>query len=420
MIDLFVFAALLLAFALSSRRLERIWVGAPLAFTFAGFVVVELRGSTFGLQPSVVHHLAEAVLVVLLFHDASQVRLADLRAEAGIVGRLLLIGLPLTIGAGYVLGSLLFPALGAGLLLFLAAALAPTDAGLGAATVANPVVPLRVRSVLNVESGLNDGLATPIVVTGLAVAAGHATDAGGFVFEIVVGVVVGTAVGVSGGKWMMAADKHGWTTKDGCAIAMVVLPFLAYLGATLLDANGFIAAFVAGLAFASVAASLAHREDTGTVIESVGDGLGAAVWYVFGAVIGPVVADIAGWEPVLFAVLSLTALRMVPVAVSLLGSGLRPQTAVFIGWFGPRGIASLVFALLSFEELAGEGAPPEGGHRETLATIGLTVLLSVFAHGLSGTPLADRYGRWFARERPAVEASGSPETDYSRGGSAPG
>ncbi len=160
----------------SSKVFDKKWAVihqwcAPIAFTLAGFLVVELGEGSLALDPSVVHHLAEAVLVILLFNDASTVRLADLRAESGLIGRLLLIGLPVTIGAGYALAATVMPDLGSGPLLLLAVALAPTDAGLGEATVCNPAVPLRVRSVLNVESGLNDGLATPVVVAALAIAA---------------------------------------------------------------------------------------------------------------------------------------------------------------------------------------------------------------------------------------------------------
>ena len=406
MVDAFVFAGLLLAFALTSRNLERVWVSAPMAFTIAGFLVAELRGEELGLSPSLTHHLAEAVLVILLFQDASKIGLPELRAEAGMVGRLLLLALPLTIGAGYLLGWLLFPELGAGLLLFLAAALAPTDAGLGAPTIENPAVPLRVRSVLNVESGLNDGLATPIVVGALAVAAGHATDWGGIIFEILLAILVGSAVGIIGGRWLTFADARKLTTGQSRSIAIVVLPFVAFLGTELLGANGFIAAFVAGLTFAT-ATRLAHTEGNAIVIESLASGLGAFVWYVFGGAVGPVIADTAGWEHVLFALLSLTAVRVIPVALSLLGSGLRGQTVLFIGWFGPRGLASLIFALLSIEGLGGEAAYLSPGHRDVLTVIALTVLFSVLAHGLSGTPLAERYGRWFARERPTIEASES-------------
>jgi NhaP-type Na+/H+ or K+/H+ antiporter len=275
-----------------------------------------------------------------------------------------------------------------------------------APTIENPAVPLRVRSVLNVESGLNDGLATPVVVAALAAAAGHATEPGGVIFEILLAILVGSAVGIIGGRWMTLADARNWTTTQGRSIAIVALPFVAFLATTLLGANGFIAAFVAGVAFAT-ATQLAHAEDTEIVIESLSYGLGVSVWFLFGGAVGPVIANVAGWQHVLFALLSLTAVRMVPVAISLLGSGLRPQTVSFVGWFGPRGLASLIFGLLSIEELAGEAASLSSGHRDVLAIIGLTVLISVFAHGLSGAPLAERYGRWFARERPPIEASES-------------
>lgn len=160
MVDMLIFGGPLLTFALTSGKLERIWIGAPIAFVIAGFLVVELRDEAFALPPSLSHPLAEAALVILLFHDASKIGLPELRAEAGIVGRLLLVGFPLTVIAGYWLGWLVFPGLEVGLLLFLAAALAPTDAGLGGPTITNPAVPRLVRSSLNVESGLNDGLVT--------------------------------------------------------------------------------------------------------------------------------------------------------------------------------------------------------------------------------------------------------------------
>lgn len=406
MVDILIFGGLLLTFALTSRRLERIWIGAPIAFVIAGFLVVELRDEAFALPPSLTHPLAEAVLVILLFHDASKIGLPELRAEAGVVGRLLLVGLPLTVIAGYWLGWLLFPGLEVGLLLFLAAALAPTDAGLGGPTTTNPAVPRLVRSSLNVESGLNDGLVTPVVVAALAVAAGHATEPIGIVFDIVAAALVGSAIGIVGGRWMTFADSADWTTNQGRALATLTLPFVAFMATELLGANGFVAAFVAGVAFAT-ATPLANAEDTEVVTESLTDGLGAGIWYVFGGAVGPMIIDVAGWEHVLFALLSLTALRMVPVAVSLLGSGLRPQTALFIGWFGPRGLASLIFALLSIEELAGEATSLAPAHQDVLTTIGLTVLFSVLAHGLSAAPLAEMYGRWFVKQGPPIEVSKS-------------
>lgn len=406
MVDIFVFVVLIVGFSLVARRLERAWITAPIVFTVAGWVMAELGDRLLGLPTSVIHHLAEATLVILLFHDASTVPLRELRSEWHLVVRLLLIGLPLTVLAGYGLSKVLMPELGPGLPLLLAAALAPTDAGLGAPTVLNPIVPRRVRSLLNVESGLNDGLATPVVLVALALAVGHGADTG-FVritVEIAVGVAVGVAAGAIGGRALTAANRRGWVTPLGRAVAMLALPFVAYSGAALLDGNGFVAAFVAGLFFGAVAHRLAHVEENEIVIESATEVLGAAVWFLFGAVIGNAVTGVVTWETVVFAVASLTVLRMVPVALSLIGSGLRGPTAWFIGWFGPRGLASLVFALLSVEELGGEAARFDDGHERVLATIGLTVLLSVFAHGLTSGPLAERYGRWFSERRPPVEA----------------
>ena len=205
---------------------------------------------------------------------------------------------------------------------------------------------------------------------------------------------------------MTFADSADWTTNQGRALATLTLPFVAFMATELLGANGFVAAFVAGFAFAT-ATPLANAEDTEVVTESLTDGLGAGIWYVFGGAVGPMIIEVAGWEHVLFALLSLTALRMVPVAVSLLGSGFRPQTALFIGWFGPRGPASLLFALLSIEELAGEATSLTPAHQDVLTTIGLTVLFSVLAHGLSAAPLAETYGRWFVKQGPPIEVSKS-------------
>jgi len=258
---------------------------------------------------------------------------------------------------------------------------------------------------LNVESGLNDGLATPVVLLGLAMASGEAGETGALavVLEIIVGVAVGVLVGLGGGRLLNLAGARGWTTHRMQGIGMLALPVIAYTGAVLVEGNGFIAAFVAGIAFGRVAAPVAREKQTEVVVESVTDLLGFAVWFLFGAIVGPVIADIPGWQGVLFALLALTVLRMGPVALALVGTRLRLPTVAFIGWFGPRGLASLIFALLSVEELGTDEGSLFQDHREVLAVIGLTVVLSVVAHGLTGGPLANRYGRWFERVQPPVE-----------------
>lgn len=402
---LLTFGLLLLGFALVQRRLEREWLTAPLVFTAAGWLVAALAGGTrpVGLDAGTVRLLAEVTLALLLFHDASKLRLRELRTEWRPVARLLLVGLPLTVLAGYAAVALLLPGLGVGLTLFVASALAPTDAALGAPTVSNPAVPRRIRNLLNVESGLNDGLATPVVLLALAIAAGGDAGAGGAVLELAIGLGVGAALGWLGGRAMARATVHEAVTVVGRGIVLLTLPVVGYLGASLLSGNGFVAAFVAGLAFAVGAGPLAHEAPSETALEAAIGILGPGVWFVFGAAVGPIVAAGLGWETVLLAVSSLTVLRMVPVAVSLLGSGLRPQTVAFIGWFGPRGLASLVFLLLSIEELGAGGGVADDAHAVAVVTIGVTVLGSVVAHGLSSTPLVARYGAWVARERPSAE-----------------
>lgn len=403
-VPILVFGILLVGFALAERRLERAWLTAPLVFTAAGWAVGALDGRRYlGLEVGDVHQLAEIALVLLLFHDASKLRVSDLRAEWGLAARLLLVALPLTMLAGYGTAALLLPGLGVGLTLLIAAALAPTDAALGAPTVSNPAVPGRIRRLLNAESGLNDGLATPVVLIALALAAGESFGPGGAFVALAVGGVGGAVIGWVGGRGVALARGRRWMTVGGRGVVMLSLPALAYYGSTAVGGNGFVAAFVAGVAFAIGAGRLAHEQSAETALESGIEILGAAVWFIFGATIGPIVAEGLGWRPFVFALLSLTILRLLPVAVSLLGSGLRRETVWFVGWFGPRGLASLIFVLLSIEQLGTEEGILDEPHAVVAATVGLTVLLSVVAHGLSGEPLAERYGAWTRRVRPAVE-----------------
>lgn len=407
---LLAFGLLLVGFALTERRLEREWLTAPLVFTAAGWLIAELAGGTrpVGLDAETVRVLAEATLALLLFHDASKLKLREVRAEWGLIARLLLLGLPLTVLAGYGAVAVLLPGLGVGLTLFVASALAPTDAALGAPTVSNPAVPSRIRSLLNAESGLNDGLATPVVLFALAIAAGGATEPGGALRELATGLVVGAGVGWLGGVAVARASAGRAMTLVGRGIVLLTLPVIGYVGASVLSGNGFVAAFVTGLAYAVGAGRFAHEASPETALEAAIGILGPAVWFVFGAAVGPIVTTGLAWQPVVFAVLSLTVLRMVPVALSLLGSGLRPQTVAFIGWFGPRGLASLVFLLLSIEELGAGGEIVDGDHAIAAVTIGVTVLGSVVAHGLSSTPLVARYGAWVVRERPSSETQSPP------------
>ena len=305
--------------------------------------------------------------------------------------------LPLTIALGTVAARLLFPEAGWAAAALIASILAPTDAALGLAVVTNPAVPARIRRALNVESGLNDGIATPFVTLFLSLViaeeglgSGHwAAEAAK---EIGLALVAAVAVGVLGGKLLVVARRLGWTSAISEQLVVLALSLLAYVGAVAIGGNGFVAAFVGGLLFGAATSSRMHEPVEFT--ETVGLFASFFVWTVFGALfVGPVITGDIEPVAILYAVISLTVVRMVPVAAALAGVGLRRDTVAFMGWFGPRGLASVVFTLIAFEELHGAG--PVADAIVEIAT--WTILLSVVAHGLSAGPLASRLRSPLAR-----------------------
>ena len=405
-----VFAFLVILFVSQSARLGQVHLTGPIVFLVAGGVVglalVDAEGDGAAIRT-----LAEVTLVLVLFHDAAELQPRELRADSVFTGRLLLVGLPLTILTGFLLAEALFPELGIWLSLLVAAALAPTDAGLGTATVLNPVVPTRVRRILNVESGLNDGLATPVVLLAVAAAAGSEREGlGEAALELAVGALIGTGIGYLAGRLLERARDHGWAETALLPIATLAVPLVAYYGAHELGSNGFIAAFVAGTAYAASQTRVADLHATVGLTGLTSTFLGYAVWMVFGVVASAHLATVVSWRNLVYAVLSLTVLRMVPVGISLVGSGLRPQTVGFIGWFGPRGLASVIFALIAYESLDADPAVTT-----VLSVIATTVCLSVLAHGLTASPWAQRYGSWVSRTRPAVETAGAVEPLHRHG-----
>ena len=401
--ELAIVAALIFAWGTVSARLERLDVTGPITFVVAGLILTHGPLAILGITPppELVKALAEATLVLVLFTDASRVGLRDLRTDLGPCVRLLAIGLPLTIGLGTLLAFALFGKAGIWLALLVGAALAPTDAALGAAMMDNPAVPARIRRLINVESGLNDGIATPFVTVALAsvVSGGHAEGhgPGRAVAELALGVLVGVVIGGAGSLLVKLARSHGWVATSFVGSAVLALAVCAYASALALHGNGFVAAFIGGMAFGAVAGK--RDEQLIPFVEETSSLLSLLVWFAFGAVaIVPSFRNLS-WEIVLYAVLSLTVIRMVPVAVALAGARLGRTTTVFIGWFGPRGLASVVFALLALEEL---GPAAESA----VAVISVTVLLSVLAHGATADPLARRYGPAMAR---ALGGTGSQD-----------
>jgi NhaP-type Na+/H+ or K+/H+ antiporter len=389
MTALLITAAVIFLWGVVSGRLQHAALTAPIVFVAVG----GLLGAT-GLvdapsAPEKLKPLVEITLVWVLFSDAAGVPFRDVRRDAGRYVRLLAIGLPLTVLAGWALAQWMFPDLGVWLALLVGAALAPTDAALGLPVVSNPAVPRNVRELITVESGLNDGIVTPVVMVALAgaasaEAAAHAPSLTEALAELGIGAVVGPALGLAGGWLLRYARRRGWAAEEFAGIAVLALALVAYLGALAVHGNGFVAAFCAGLAFGAAAGARGPSELV--FLEQASGLVALLVWIAFGAIVIPIVVD--GVDPLIvaYAILSLTVVRMVPVALVSVGSGLDRNTVLFVGWFGPRGLASLVFALLALEEL-------DEGVEQAVAVIGVTVLLSVVAHGFSAAPLAARYGR---------------------------
>ena len=406
-------AVTLLAFAAISGRIEGTPITAAIVFTAVGLLV---GADALGLvdpaaSGEAVKLLAEATLTLVLFADASRIDLRALRGEITVPVRLLGIGLPLTLGAGFaaaiaVLGELAWPEA-----LVLAVILAPTDAALGQAVVTLPRLPSRVRQGLNVESGLNDGICVPLFFIALAVAQAEEGAIGeGAAVRLVseqigYGILAGVIAGAAAAGVLVLAAGRGLVSRAWLQVVPLAGAGLAFGLAQPVGGSGFIAAFVGGIVFGG----LRRRRggEVGYLIEEGGAILTAVTFIVFGAVLlGPALEDVT-WAVVLYAVLSLTVVRMLPVAIAMLATGARKPTVGFLGWFGPRGLASIVFAILVIEE---GGLPHDD---ILLVTVFITIGLSVLAHGLSAAPLAERYARWFDTHprgpRPELEDSSTAE-----------
>ncbi len=387
-------ALALVGYALFAQRLERRSITGPIVFVAVGLVLgpagLGLLGVSFTSEATLL--LTELTLAMLLFADAATIPFGAVRADLRLPGRLLGIGLPLTMVAGAVMAKLLFPDMTWAGAALIACILAPTDAALGLAVVTNKAVPARIRRGLNVESGLNDGIATPFVTLALAIVAVEGGSGESWAVHAVtdIGLAIATAitVGLGGGWLLVQARIRGWTTGTSEQIAGIGLALLAYAAAVAIGGNGFVSAFVGGIAFG--AATRGHENQAVEFTETAALVGSLLVWTIFGAIfLAALLTAAPSWTALGYAVLSLTVIRMLPVAIALVGQGFRRETVAFIGWFGPRGLASVVFTLLAVEALHDTGPVVE-----TLIQVATwTILLSVVLHGLTAGPLGARYGR---------------------------
>jgi sodium/hydrogen antiporter len=403
-----VLLLVVLLWALVARRLARFSITMAIAVTIVGVVLTAGKHPVIiiDLDAKIVERGVELVLAILLFIDATEVPGGILARERTVLTRLLVIALPISLILAWLAGLALFSENDAWLLAVLAIIVVPVDLAPAVAIVRDRRVPERLRDIMNVEAGLNDGVAAPIFLFCLAGAtAKHTPGAEALenaLPQILIAVGVGGAIGWLGGLALGWAWKHNWTDPSALRLGVLVLPVMTYVVAITVDGNGFVAAFVAGIAFALRDYGL--PSESLQLSEDVGALLSLCVWFVFGETVNAVFhAGVRGLV-VVYAALALTVVRIVPVMIALRGTTISRTDAVFIGWMGPRGLASLVFGLLAVIALKGDAS--------SLAAqvMVITVLMSVVLHGLSAGPIAAMFGRR-AREAPAGAAA--PEVTQS-------
>ena len=385
-------AAFLLIYSAVAGRIERSLISGPIVFTVVGLLLgpdglgvlrTEITGEGLRL-------LAELTLAMVLFTDAANADFGVVRANLGLPERLLGIGLPLTIVLAFLLAAIVFPSLDILEMALLATILAPTDAALGKPVVANPMVPAVMREALNLESGLNDGICVPIVVILLGLAVGTQIEGGTMghvawvvVEEIGIGLIAGLGLTWLTIRMLRSAEDRGWISEHWVEIPIVALAAACFAAAQAAGGSGFIACFVGGLLLSGLGAR--HKAELLRGAEHMGEALALLTWVVFGGIVIPRMIDRVTWPAVVYAGLSLTVVRMLPVFLCLIGTRTSASDKLFIGWFGPRGLATIVFAILVLDAKL-------PGNNTMMVTAGWTVILSIVAHGVTANPLVKAIG----------------------------
>lgn len=392
-LDLALLAGCALLFSCVAGRVEKSWITGPIVFIFFGFLIGPLGFGllSFQAKAGTLKFLAELTLALVLFIDAASADLKVLRSESKIPMRMLFIGLPLTLLLGFGAGVTLFDELSLIEVALLATILAPTDAALGQAVLKNKAVPAKLRQGLNAESGLNDGICVPILFVFLALATGDAGHGSGdhlaltlLTEELGIGLLVGVVLVVLTFYMLRHARARNWLTHTWIQIPVVALAIACFATAQYVGGSGFIAAFCGGLLFGHLMKD--QREELLLAAEGTGDTFALITWVLFGsAVLGHSIPNLT-WPIIVYALLSLTLIRMLPIFISLLGTDVTNEGKWFLGWFGPRGLASIVFAVIAINAHL-----PNGEIITT--TISVTVVLSIVLHGITANPWANRWGK---------------------------
>ncbi|WP_206613593.1 cation:proton antiporter [Parahaliea mediterranea] len=400
----------IIAYALASRRLDRALVTLPMVFVALGYALAQLgMGGGLSMDTTALHVFAEVTLVLVLFTDAASVHFRSARHSLGIPARMLLLGMPLTIALGSLVAWWAAPGVPLVMAVLLAAILTPTDAALGQAIMASPQVPQRLREAINIESGLNDGLAVPVIMASAVLAAGATGTAfhGApdnmvrfIILQLLLGPLTGAVVGWLLARLLDRALEQGWVSGPGRAIAVLAGAILCFTLAEYLGGNGFIAAFIGGLVLGNTLR--AERAFIFEFMEGEGQVLTMLTFTLFGALLLPIGLAHASWQSVLLALAFLTVVRMLPIWLSLAGSGLNPLYKLSLGWFGPRGLASILFLLLIDEQF---NLP---GFEDIMACVVMAVLLSIVAHGVTANPVARYIGRRYPAGAPRRHQTPAP------------
>lgn len=377
-----IIASIVLAYGLVSKRIESTIFTGPIIFVIFGYLLSShVLGILTIANEFILYVIANFTLILILFTDSSRINLFLFEKEHDLPRRLLGVGLPLTIILGIICAALFFVDLTFWQAAVLATVLAPTDAALAQVVINSQRVPQRIREALNVESGLNDGICFPILLFFLHFAStSEAISASGYWikfigFQLLLGPIVGVVIGWIGGKLTVIALQSKWMTDTFQRLSMIVLSLMAFCFSELVGGNGFIASFFAGLVFGNVAAKF--FEPTYELSESIGELFILLTFMLFGAILVPDALAGLSWDVIAYALLSLTAIRMIPVAISLIGKGLLPPTVIYLGWFGPRGAATILYLLLVIGKYS--------LNQESLIfqVTTLTVLFSVLLHGIT-------------------------------------
>ena len=397
-----VLAAFAFFYSLVASRLERTPINGALVYLFFGLLCgpYGLKLIELNVDAEAVKGLAEFTLALVLFSDSANANLTVLRKVERAPIRLLLIGLPLTIAAGVIAGYFIFGDLTLLEVALLATMLAPTDAALGQAVVTNQAVPANVRESLDVESGLNDGICVPVLLVFLALATGQVSGSETVSLvarlplqQIGIGAGVGIVSAIAGGFALKQSQIHGWISGAWVQIPIVALALFCFGLAQWLGGSGFIASFVGGLTFGGLVKD--HKEQLLNGAEGAGNLLSLLTWFTFGAVVVGKGFEHVSWEVIVYALLSLTVIRILPVILCLVGIPAKLDTKLFIGWFGPRGLASIVFIVMVLNKKL-------PGNATLAAVVVWTVALSILAHGISAVPLARMYGQRVAARKGVV------------------